>query len=264
MTADQLAKAKSKSLAAHFKKMADHHQKKADHHEKVYKAHQAMADHHDGSADGDADDKAYHKAKAAFHKTKAGLHEKMHKLHKATADHHHAMAAAHADGDADDAKKAAFATLGIEIEPDTTSTGDTVNKTDTAAVIAAATSTTAATTTTTAPPDTTAATTTATTGAPVGGEFLDKALEARLKNAIEEGLDRVMKSPEFGTIVQEKLAKMMLEKLGAAEPAKTFAVPRTPDALTKQKEVAASGATASVPSAAAVDASYAHLFNMGN
>ena len=272
-----LQKAKGKSLSAHFKKMAGHYEKKADHHEKKAADHKAMADHHDDMKDKSDDgvQKSHHKEKASFHKAQHGHHDKLHKLYKATAEHHHAMASAHDDNDADDAKKvAAFKALEIDVEVEAAApsvqapTGDDkVNKTvesQTAAAVAAAV---AATTPTPAPAASAAVTAPAVpaAGSPTDfADFYSKALEKGLKDALEKGLERLTASPEFGAIVQEKVAKMMLEKLGAAEPAKTFAVPRTPNPIDVQKTIASSGATPVVPSAAAVDPELADLVSMGN
>jgi hypothetical protein len=268
MKPDQLEKARGKSLVAHFKKVAAHHEKMADHHEKCMKAHEAASAHHE-SMMGKAEDPmhGHHKAKAAFHKSMAGNHEKAMKTHTATAEHHQAMATAHDDTADDDTKKAAFAKLEIEIPTGDTQVTD-VNKTanvSTAAAVAAAVAATS--TDNAAATNAAATTTTAADSIAVGTDFADfysKALEKGLKGAIEGELERLMKSPEFGAVVQEKLAKMMLEKLGAAEPAKTFAVVRTPDAMTTQKTIATTGATPTVPSAAKVDAQFLDLVSMGN
>ena len=221
-----LMKAGMKSLAHHFKKSAAHHEKMADHHEKCMKAHEAAAEHHDGMMnDGDADDKqhkAHHKAKAAFHKSMAGHHEKLHKAHKAHAEHHASM---HESMNAEEANKV-LKLAGLEELPVSTQATP-------APVVAAP-----------------AATSAAPEAAPVApavanlNETINKALENKLNEAVNAGLERVLASDQFSKRVDEAISNALLGKLGQTTvptTVQTFAVPRSGE--TQTAPAASSGPT---------------------
>lgn len=245
-TVIDLAKAKGKSLAAHFHKASAHHEAMADLHEKCQMAHKAHGEHHAGMMGKAVDDNhGHHKASAAFHKAMASHHEKLHKKHAAHAAHHAAMATSQ---EADTAEKVLKA-VEIELTGDetmaTTDTDDAVikaaaaaqekkEKEKTTAAVAAdpaspeaiAKATAAVINPNSNEPDPAAVVTAATSG----NATLDKALESGLGSAISSALDRILKSQEFGKIMEEKLANMMLEKLSGqttqTTAIKTFAVPR--------------------------------------
>lgn len=268
-----LEKAVKRSHAYHHKKAADHNTGKAEDHQKAADAHKAQSEHYEKvmeKAKADKNDDAAEVAKSSmsFHKTQYKHHESQVKRHTNHALHHQKMSKAFEESDA----KKMLKLLELPDEPTT----EVVAKTATSGEQTVSTTTTPATATTAATevtkpgneqPTKTEPTAAAAAAVDQGiGAHIEKALNDRVSKAIDEGFERVMKSPEFQKQLEDRLSAKMLEKLGG-QPAhtevKTFAVPRT-EAEAAAAVAKASGASTVIgqvsPSGAKeVDPQFAHL-----
>lgn len=215
-----LDKAAKFSMASHFKKAASHHEHIAATHVKMTKAHDGAADHHEQMGKAEGADKAHHKMKAAFHKTMGGHHEALTKRHNSHAEHLHKMAASCSEADAGKAVQLSEIDELIKQE-DTLSTTSDVVKTEAVKTEGA---------------DVKVDPATIVIPASDFNDNIKKALDTKLTEAVNAAFERVLNSGDFNNMVDQAIAKKLLDKLGSSPvntEIKTFPVPRTSSSIEK-------------------------------